>query len=288
MEAVLLGLGAALGYGTSDFIAGLLSRRVHYALVAVIATAAAAVVTVVALWLSHSNGPDSQAIFWGAASGIGGGFGGLMLYRGLGRGRMGVVAPLSALGTAVLPVIVGVGLGDRPSVPAWAGVVLALPAIWFVSTSGFSDIDEPLAGRAGLAEGVIDGLLAGVGFALLLVGLGLAGDNAGLWPVVAGETTSLILVSVALVGTLLRLENRRLPGRDLGGSVAVGLLGGMASIFYLWSTRAGLLSIVAVVTALYPAATVVLSTVILHERIGRRQLLGLALAAAAVVLIVLG
>jgi drug/metabolite transporter (DMT)-like permease len=122
----------------------------------------------------------------------------------------------------------------------------------------------------------------------LLVGLGLAGDGAGLWPVVAGETTSLILVSVVLVGTLLRLENRRLPGRDLGGSVAVGLLGGMASIFYLWSTRAGLLSIVAVVTALYPAATVVLSAVILHERIGRRQLVGLGLAAAAVVLIVLG
>jgi drug/metabolite transporter (DMT)-like permease len=290
MEAVLLGLGAAIGFGTSDFVAGLLSRRVHYALVAVPATIAAAAVTLVALLLSHANGPDPQAIFWGAASGIGGGFGGLMLYRGLGRGQMGVVAPLSALGTAVLPVIVGVGLGDRPSVPAWAGVVLAMPAIWLVSTSGSgeADTDEPRAGRAGLAEGVVDGLLAGVGFALLLVGLGLAGDGAGLWPVVAGETSSLILVSIFLVGTLIRLEDRRLPPRDLGGSLAVGLLGGAASILYLWSTRAGLLSIVAVITSLYPAATVVLSTLILDERIGRRQLVGLVFAAAAVVLIVLG
>jgi uncharacterized membrane protein len=293
MEAVLLGLAAALGYGTSDFVAGLLSRRVHYALVAVIATAAAGVVTVVALLLSSPAPPTSQALFWGAASGIGGGFGGLMLYRGLGRGRMGVVAPLSALGTAALPVIVGVALGDRPSVPAWVGVALALPAIWLVSTSGSEDAQsaatpEGVARRAPVADGVVDGLLAGVGFALLLVGLGLAGDDAGLWPVVAGEVSSIILVIAVLIGTLLRLADRRLPPRELGGAIAVGLLGGVAAIFYLFSTQAGLLSIVAVITSLYPAATVVLSALILHEAIGRRQLVGLALAAAAVVLIVVG
>jgi drug/metabolite transporter (DMT)-like permease len=90
------------------------------------------------------------------------------------------------------------------------------------------------------------------------------------------------------VRTLLRLAQRRLPARDFGGSVAVGLLGGVAAIFYLWSTQAGLLSIVAVITSLYPAATIVLSAAILHEPIGRRQLVGLGLAAAALVLIVLG
>src|SRR5215210_6319980 len=98
MEAVLLGLGAALGYGLSDFVAGVVSRRVHFAIVTVIATAAAAGISVVALVLSSAAPAPSQALIWGAISGLGGAFGALMLYRGLGRGRMGVVAPLSALG----------------------------------------------------------------------------------------------------------------------------------------------------------------------------------------------
>jgi drug/metabolite transporter (DMT)-like permease len=288
MEAVLLGLGAALGFGTSDFLAGLLSRRVHYALVAVIGGAAAASLTIVSLLFSDPSTPTTQALVWGVISGIGGGFGVLILYRGLGRGRMGVVAPLSALGTAGLPVIVGVALGERPPIIAWIGVLLALPAIWLVSTSTDPENEETATGRAPLAEGVVDGLLAGVGFAVFLVGMGLAGDDAGLWPPAVSEFTSLVFVSVVFVGTLLRLEHRRLPAREIGGSLAVGLLAGVASILYLWSTLAGLLSIVAVISSLYPAATVVLSWAILHEAIGRRQLVGLVLAAVALVLIVFG
>ena len=167
-------------------------------------------------------------------------------------------------------------------------MLLALPAIWLVSTSGSDDDKTPSEGREPLAEGVIEGLLAGVGFAVLLIGLGLAGDDAGLWPVVAGETSSLILLAVVLLETLRRLEHRRLPARDLAGAGVVGLLGGFASIFYLLSTQTGLLSIVAVLTSLYPASTVVLSAVLLHEPIGRRQTVGLLLAVAAVVLIVVG
>ena len=292
MEAVLLGLGAALGYGLSDFVAGVISRRVHFAIVTVIASTAAGVVSVVALLFSAAAPPPAQALFWGAISGLGGVFGALMLYRGLSRGRMGVVAPLSALGAAVLPVIVGVVVReDRPSVPAWAGVALALPAIWLVSTSTTLPEPEPQTARppaARLAEGVIDGLLAGMGFALMFIGFGLAGEGAGLWPVVAAQVSSILLVVIVLIGTLLRLEHRRPRSRDLGGAVVVGLLGGVANILYLWSTRAGLLSIVAVITSLYPAATVVLSAVVLHEPIVRRQLVGLVFAAAAVVLIVLG
>src|SRR3990170_2124335 len=135
MLAIALGLGAAVAYGLGDFIAGRLSRRVHYALVALIGNIAAFGVAVLGLGVSTAGGPTTEALLWGVGSGLGGGFGALMLYRGLGRGRMGVVAPLSGLGAAVLPVVVGVVLGDRPSPPAWMGVLLALPAIWLVSTS---------------------------------------------------------------------------------------------------------------------------------------------------------
>jgi uncharacterized membrane protein len=288
---VLLGLAAGLGYGLADFVGGLASRRVHYAVVSVIGTATAVVITFLAL-IALPGTPTAQALTWGTIAGLGGGFGGLMLYRGLGRGRMGVVAPLSALGTAVIPVIVGVALGERPSVPAWAGIALALPAIWLVSTSGeptpVASADSPSGDRAGLEPGVVEGLLAGLGFALLLIGLGLGGGGVGLWPVAASQVSALVVMGVAMLGALRRPENRNVPRRDAGLAVSAGLFGGVGAICYLLATQTGLLSIVAVITSLYPASTVLLSAVVLHERIHGRQLVGLALAVAAVVLIVLG
>jgi uncharacterized membrane protein len=288
MFAVALGLGAALAYGLGDFIAGRLSRRVHYAVVAMVGNVVAFGVSLLGVVVSTPVSPTTEAALWGLASGLGGGFGALMLYRGLGRGRMGVVAPLSALGAAVLPVVVGVVLGDRPSVPAWVGVLLALPAIWLVSTStrpeSEGDSGRP---RASTAE-VVDGLLAGVGFALLFVGLGLAGDGSGLWPVVASQVGSVALLAAVLVGSLRRVSFRGTGSRDLAGAASVGILGGTASILYFLSTHEGLLSIVAVLTSLYPAVTVLLAAVVLHEAISRRQGVGLVLAVVAVVLIVLG
>jgi drug/metabolite transporter (DMT)-like permease len=288
MIAVVLGLGAALAYGLSDFIAGRLSRRMHYALVALVGNVVAFGSTILALVLSTPAVPTSDALLWGAASGLGGGFGTLMLYRGLGRGRMGVVAPLSALGAAVLPLVVGVVLGDRPSPPAWVGVLLALPAIWLVSTSARPGADgDGGTLRMSTAE-VVDGLLAGVGFALLFVGLGLAGEGSGLWPVVAGQASSVAMLAAVLAGSLRGVDIQRTTSRDYAGAASVGVLGGAASILYFLSTHEGLLSIVAVLTSLYPAVTVLLAAVVLHEAISRRQGVGLALAGLAVVLIVLG
>src|SRR5262245_36450279 len=137
---------------------------------------------------ARAAAPGPEALGWGLASGLGAGFGSLLLYRGLGRGPMGIVAPLSALGAAVLPVFVGVVLGDRPSTSAWLGILFALPAIWLVSTS--SDDSAPAASRhpsSWRTNGVVDGLLAGVAFAVLFVGLKLAGAEAGLWPVFASQ-----------------------------------------------------------------------------------------------------
>ncbi len=282
MTAVLLGLAAALAYGIGDFLGGLLSRRMHYRLVAVAATAVAFAVSVIALVLSGPGEPTSGALLWGAVSGVGSGLGTLALFRGLGRGRMGIVAPLSALGAAALPVVIGLALGERPSPIAWAGVALALPAIWLVSTSGSGP------GNGSVAAGVVDGLLAGVGFALLFVALSFAGDSSGLWPVAASQGGALMVVSVVTLGTLRTLDRRGVGFREKAGAVSIGIIGAAASLFYFWSTHEGLLSIVAVITSLYPAVTVLLAAGLLREAITRRQTLGLAFAAAAVLLIVLG
>ena len=288
--ASLLGLLAALGYGLGDFVAGMLSRRVHFAVVAVIASAASLAVMTPVVLVATPGPPSADALAWGTVSGIGTAFGSVALFRGLGRGRMGVVAPLSALTAAVVPVVVGVVLGDRPALIAWAGVLLAVPAIWLVSSVEMEPAAADLAApgrRSPVTSSVTDGLLAGAGFALLFIGLGLAGDGSGLWPVIANEASALVLLGLGLWLVLPAAERPRPSSRDIGIAGLVGLLGAASTVAYFLATNAGLLSIVVVLTALYPAVTVILAVLVTHEPIGRRQAVGLGLACAAIVAIVL-
>ena len=284
--AAVLALLSALGYGLGDFIGGMLSRRMHYAVVAVVAGISAPVVMIVAVLVTTPVAPTPDALFWGAVSGVGIGVGSLALFRGLGRGRMGVVAPVSAITAAVLPVILGVVPGDRPEALAWVGVFLAIPAIWLVSAP---DHDPEVASgdRPRIATSVSDGLLAGAGFALLFIGLKLAGDGSGLWPVFTSELAALPIMAVAFVAALPTIERQRPASRDLVGAATVGIIGAASSVAYFLATHAGLLSIVVVLTSLYPAVTVVLAVLVAHEPIGRRQWIGLLLASMAIALIVL-
>ena len=286
--ASLLGLLAATGYGLGDFIGGMVSRRVHFAIVSVIAGASSLVVMAIVVLLLLPADPTPSALLWGAVSGVGTALGTLALFRGLSRGRMGVVAPISALTAAAIPVIVGVALGERPALIAWLGVILAVPAIWLVSAAEDPDhpaVGGPNAGR--LAPSVTDGLLAGSAFALIFIGLGLAGDDSGLWPVLANEFVALVILGIAFIAMLPRIERRSPAALDVSGATAIGILGAGASVAYLLATSAGLLSIVVVLTALYPAVTVVLAVLVTHESIGRRQAVGLGLAGLAIALIVL-
>lgn len=286
--AVALGLAAALAYGTGDFLAGLLSRRISFVVVAVVGNAVAWLVMMVALAATWDGAPTATAGVWGAASGIGSALGTLVLYRGLGRGPMGVVAPLSALSAAAVPVLAGLLIGDRPSPGAWLGVALALPAIWLVSTqdtAGAQPVDSPPQRNAGIS----DGLVAGMGFALLFIALDRAGSGSGLWPVVVGQATATVLLAGFASRRLLRAVDRQgIPRGAIATAAGVGVLGAAATTLYFLSTHAGMLAIVAVVTSLYPAITVLLAAVLLHERVRRLQGAGLALALAAVTLIVMG
>lgn len=276
---ILLALGAALAYGASDFLAGLQSRRASAYAVAVAAQCAGALSVLLAALLLPAAHPTGSAMAWGAASGIGSGLGTLFLYRGFGSGRMSVVAPVSAVGSAGLPVIVGVALGDRPSALAIIGIVLALPAVALISR-GESGIAGGTAGRSGLA----DGLLAGGGFALLFIALGQVPASAGLWPLVVGQ---LLSTGVIVIAARFARAELRAGARATGGAAIAGALGGVATVLYLLATHYQLLSIAAVVTSLYPALTVLAAMVVLHERVSRGQAIGLAAATAAVILIAL-
>lgn len=277
---VVLALGASLAYGLSDFVGGLLSRRTSPWAIAVVGQVVATVLTL-ALAVVVGGDPEPADWWWSALAGVGVGAGAGFLYRGLSAGRMGVVAPVSAVGAALLPVLVGLGTGERPSAITWLGVGCAFPAIWLVSRTDGAASGTAAAGGSGF----LDGVLAGVGFGLLFAALGQVPDTAGFGPLTLTQGVS-VLATIALA---VCLRESWVP-RDrwvLGGGV-VGLLGTGGTVSFQLATQTGLLTIAAVVTSLYPALTVLLATLVLRERIGRIQGVGLALAAAAVSLVAAG
>src|SRR5580700_6853035 len=231
---ILLALAAALLYGSSDFGGGLASRRLGSLRVVVVGSAAATVLAWATLILVGGPGPSLRAVAWGLASGLAGGAGTLVLYRGLARGQMGVVGPLSAVGAAVVPVAAGVALGERPSLLSVAGVLVALPAILLVAASG------SVRRKLGAPKGLLDGLAAGLAFGILFIGLAQAGRHAGLWPVASEQTGALLITLAVAVKTR---EPLRIPLRAAGLPALVGASGMAATLLHERFTpaqRAGL------------------------------------------------
>jgi len=274
---IVLGLLAALLYGGSDFGGGLLSRRLGSLPVTIVGSAGAVLLVWPALLLAPGPAPSMRAIVWGLAAGLGGGTGTLVLYRGLARGQMSVVGPVSAVGAAVLPVLVGVALGERPGPVTIIGVVVALPAIALVATSG-------TAARGMLRTALIDGLVAGVAFGVLFVGLAQAGRGAGLWPVASEQTSTLLVVLALAVKSRAPL---RMGIRAAGLPFLAGAAGMAATVAYFYATHYSMLATVAVIVSLYPGVTVLLARLILHERFSSAQRAGLGLCTLAIVAIAL-
>jgi len=292
---VLLALCSALAYGLSDFLGGILSRRTSAWSVAVVGQSSSTVCTaLVALFVSGS--PTAADFRWALVAGVGTGVGTGFLYRGLSSGRMGVVAPVSAVGAALVPVLAGTLTGERPSTLVWLGILAALPGIWLVSsTPGDPVADEASSGapgggrrsreRASLAEGFVDGVLAGLGFGVLFAALGQVPDTAGWWPLATCQ-----LVSVpSVIALAVVMGARWVPrGRVVRLAIFTGPLGASATGAFLLATQHGLLTIAGVLTSLYPASTVLLAALVLHERVHRAQGVGLGLCAVAVACVAAG
>jgi drug/metabolite transporter (DMT)-like permease len=301
--AVVLALASAVGYGGSDFAAGIASRAASVIQVTLVASAAATVAVAVALPWAASQLPTATALGWGAAAGLGGVGGAFALYLGFRHAAFSVAGPLSAVGAAGFSVLAGLLLGERPSGLALTGIILALPAIVGVSASaGGTAAISPVEGgavqaggagvpatadttRARPAAGVGAGLIAGACFAVLFIGLNRAGPGSGLWPVAAAEGAEVASAAIVAVVT----GNFRLPGTRPGWlAVVTGVAGATGTILYFLATHHGFLAVTAVLTSLYPAITIVLARTLLGERLTRLRLTGLALAAACVALIAAG
>ncbi|HET9147379.1 MAG TPA: EamA family transporter [Acetobacteraceae bacterium] len=279
--AIILALLSALSYGGSDFLAGLASRRGNEGVVLMLVQPFGLVAALLALAWFRGAPPGIASLAWGAASGIGSGIGTAMLYRGLAIGRMSVVAPLSAVVAAIVPVVAGIFLGQKLSAPALAGIAAAIPAIGLVSWQR----DE----ANGRDQGVFYGLIAGFGFALLFVALDRAGTAAGAWPLVPGQAVAnLVVIPFAWQGIRGQPGWRSSVRSSAPSCVAAGLLAGAAALLFLAASGRGYLAVVAVISSLYPAATILLARMVLGERLNRTQAAGLLAAAAAVILISIG
>ena len=292
MLAVLLALGSAFAYGSSDFLAGLWSRRMSYALAGAVSQVTAALVSVIVSVVIGGR-PSGAALEWAAVAGLGGGLGTLALYRGLACGKISVVAPLAGIVSAGLPALVGLALGERPARVAIVGLVLALPAVWLVSgASGPGPSEEEHRTHSVGAENIVDGLLAGVGFAVMFIGLQRAGRGSSLWPTALEQAVSAVPVLAFYGWTVARRPAPVASGSGwlgwAGVPIAVGVLVSLAVTLYFLATRLGMLTIVAVLTSLYPAVTVAMARWVLAEPIGPRRGVGLVLAGLSVALISTG
>jgi drug/metabolite transporter (DMT)-like permease len=290
--AIVLALVSALGYGLSDFVGGLVSRRFSAWSVALIGGISATLCTgVVALVVPGS--PRGADLAWAVLAGVGIGVGTGFLYRGFASGRMGVVAPVSAVGAAVVPVLVGTVTGERPSLLVWLGIVIAMPGIWLVASEPADDLSRieledgssAAAAPGGLAAGLLDGLVAGLAFGVLFAALGQVPDSAGMWPLALAQAVS-VPVIVLLATTLGAPWVPR--GRFVHWAWLAGPLGTVAVVAFLLATQRGFLTIAGVLASLYPAVTVLLAALVLRERVHRAQGVGLGLCAVAVAMVAAG
>lgn len=277
---MLLALGSAITVGTADFLGGLASRRISPRTVVLGAQLSGLIALVAVLPLLPSATVDAADMAWGAAAGIGSAVGLTSLFRALARGTMSVVAPISAVVAGGVPVLAGVGLGERPSMMAWAGIAVALPAIVLIARER---VDEVI-GRMPRSVLVSAGL-AGLGFGAFYVLVDRTGDAAGIQPLVAARMMSVaLLAAVGLVtGRLAAVR-----GRALLLVAASGALDVSANVMFLYAVREGLLALGSVIGAMYPASTIVLARFVLGERLQRIQFVGLGLAGVAVGLVAAG
>jgi drug/metabolite transporter (DMT)-like permease len=275
--AILFAVLSAICYGTSDFSAGLLSRRYAAEPASGLIIAVEVLGSIVGVLLFPGHGPTAGALEWGAVSGLGGGAGTICLYRGLAAGSMAVAGTISGVLAAALPVIVGLALGNHLTAVRAIGIVIAVPAIVLVSWQPDADA------RAGARQGAVYGVLAGLGFALLFIGLDRAGTHSGAWPLLPGQWVGLCVVAPLAVHGFAR-AGRPTPA-DTRYVLGAGVLAFAAAVLFLAATGRGELAIVAVVASMYPAFTVILARVVLKERWSRRQAIGLLVAAASVILV---
>lgn len=271
---ILFGLAASLLWGSGDFSGGLASRRANASSVVTTAYAIGFVLLVGLALLWREPFPAPIDMFWGGLAGLAGAIGLIAFYSALSIGRMGIAAPVSAILTAALPVLFSIFTEGLPGSLQLVGFVLALLAIGLISRP------ERTKGRP---EGLGLALLAGCGFGCFFILISRVSQGATFWPLAMARLSSVVFLVIVVL--LIRRQGV-LPKRKVAPLVILaGVLDALGNAFFVLATHAGRLDIAAVLSSLYPAATVLLAAIVLRERVNRIQALGILFALVAIPLI---
>ncbi len=270
-----LALTAAICWGTGDFSGGLAARRSD-AFRAVFFAYCVGLVAMLIVALARGEKLTTPAdLGWGALAGLSGMVGVGSLWRGFTVGRMGIVAPLSAVLSAALPVIFEGFSKGLPHALQLVGFVAALAGIWLLSRP------EHLSGRP---KGLGLAVLAGLGFGGFFIGLDQVGQTALFWPLAAARAACVAVMVVFALATRRRVSLRHSP---LGLFVLAGVLDVAGNLFFLLAVQSGRLDVTAVLGSLYPAVTALAAWWVIKERMTRLQVFGVCMAVLAIILITL-
>lgn len=273
VAAIVFGLASAASWGAGDFSGGLASKRQDVTVVIVVSQVFGVIMLAALALLWQEAVPSLQHLFYGALAGIAGALGLSALYRGLATEHMGIIAPLTAVIAAGLPVLVSLFNVGLPGNQQLIGFAFAFAGIWLISQQGNG---LRLAPRALTLP-----LLAGAGFGLFFILIDQVSESAVFWPLVAARLSSMALLSLVLLRRRARVRQPlNLPLLALTGVLEAG-----GNIFFALASASGRLDIAAVLASLYPAITVFLAWLVLEERLSPRQWMGIVATMASIILI---
>jgi drug/metabolite transporter (DMT)-like permease len=275
---VILGFTTAVVYGFADFFGAIASRKLSSVLVT-------AVAGIVGFFFLLTMIPffgatfSQQAVIAGIAAGVASAIGITALYASLAIGPISIISPLGAVLGAMVPLIFGFIIGDRFGPLAWIALLLILVSVVLVGFIPGADVRLPSA------KGLLLAFVAGAGIGTILIVLKFSPSDSGLASVITMRVVSALLLNILVLATWLNLRRKRIakPKTSMAGKywwavIAAGIFDSSANIFFTLALRSGSLSVVSVLTALYPLGTIILARLILKERVARIQMFGVLLA----------
>ena len=286
MLAIAVALGAAACWGSGDFLGGLSTRRATLWAVVAGSQAVGLLGAAAVVAASGRPWPGLVALWPVAAGGAAGAVAIATFYKALAIGTMSIVAPITA-SSAVVPMVVGLGRGERPSPLQVTGIVLAALGVLLAASDRQAGEEEVVStsgpGSASQRRrSIMLALVAALGIGLMLVGYDASAEHDALWAMFGGRCASACFFAAFFLAVRPSL---RAPRAVIPLIIGVGLLDTGANGFFAFATTYGLLSLVAIIGSLYPVVTLILAYTLLHERIARHQQIGVVAALAGVALI---
>jgi drug/metabolite transporter (DMT)-like permease len=289
MLTVILGFATSLVYGFADFFGAIASRKIKAVTVTFVA-GLSGLAFLLALSIAMGANFSQEAIFWGVLAGVASAAAMSALYASLAIGPISILSPLSAVISAVVPMVVGFAQGDRFSLWGFLALAAILVAIFLVGFVPGDDVRLPSV------KGLILGTAAGVGIGIVLICLDQAPADSGLASVILLRAVAATLLGAFTLIMFLRSRKpasaepkpKRASLKLWGAVFMAGIFDSSANVFFLLASRIGSLSVVSVLTALYPLGTIILARIFLKEKIAKTQMIGILIALGASAVLALG